>query len=70
MEFKKAGIDDNALQFVETNQIDVAELLFPNINHAIDNFIGLVKSEAEKFVVLGEFSSFDIIFFLTEILKS
>lgn len=62
VEFRKAGVNDNAIQFVETDNIDVAEFLFPNINHGTNNFIGLVKNEAEKFLAFGEFSSFDVVF--------
>ncbi|XP_047316959.1 protein disulfide isomerase-like 1-6 [Impatiens glandulifera] len=47
-EFVKAAAAENEIQFIETSNLDVANILFPDVK--IDNlFIGLVKNEAEKF---------------------
>ncbi|XP_008795059.2 protein disulfide isomerase-like 1-5 [Phoenix dactylifera] len=47
-EFVKAATTDNEIQFVETNDISVAKVLFPDIKPK-KNFLGLVKSEPERF---------------------
>ncbi|KAL1829219.1 hypothetical protein ACET3Z_007631 [Daucus carota] len=47
-EFVKAAISDNEIQFAETSSIEVARILFPDIK-ASNHFLGLVKSEPEKF---------------------
>jgi protein disulfide-isomerase A1 len=47
-EFVKAASLDNEIQFVETSSIDVAKLLFPNLK-TNNVFVGLVKTEAEKY---------------------
>ncbi|XP_042436795.1 protein disulfide isomerase-like 1-5 isoform X2 [Zingiber officinale] len=47
-EFLKAAITDNEIQFVETIDSTIARLLFPDVE--LDKkFIGLVKSEPERF---------------------
>ncbi|KAF9615400.1 hypothetical protein IFM89_023061 [Coptis chinensis] len=48
-EFTKAAVADNEIQFAETSSTEIAEVLFPDRN-AKDIFLGLVKSEPEKYV--------------------
>lgn len=52
-EFVKAATADNEIQFVETNNIDVAVVLFPDARPK-NNFLGLVKSEPERYETFGE----------------
>ncbi|GJN00821.1 hypothetical protein PR202_ga18038 [Eleusine coracana subsp. coracana] len=52
-EFLKAAITDNEVQFVETNDRSVAKILFPGVTSE-ERFLGLVKSEPEKFEKFGE----------------
>lgn len=52
-EFVKAAVADNEIQFAETTHPEVAELLFPNIEIK-SPFLGLVKSEAENYVVFED----------------
>jgi protein disulfide-isomerase A1 len=52
-EFVKAASLDNEIQFVETSSIDVAKLLFPNLK-TNNVFVGLVKTEAEKYTSYGK----------------
>ncbi|XBI35710.1 hypothetical protein VPH35_121365 [Triticum aestivum] len=47
-EFMKAATAENEVQFVETNDRNVAKILFPGIASE-EQFLGLVKSEPEKF---------------------
>ncbi|KAG8093886.1 hypothetical protein GUJ93_ZPchr0012g19614 [Zizania palustris] len=47
-EFLKAATAGNEVQFVETNDRNVASILFPGIASE-EQFLGLVKSEPEKF---------------------
>lgn len=47
-EFGKAATSDNDIQFAETSSSEVVRILFPDIK-ATNNFLGLVKSEPEKF---------------------
>ncbi|XP_072958839.1 protein disulfide isomerase-like 1-5 [Typha angustifolia] len=47
-EFVKAAVTDNEIQFVETNDKSIAVVLFPNIETE-NKFVGLVKSEPERF---------------------
>lgn len=47
-EFVKAATTENEVQFVETNDRNVAKILFPGIASE-EQFLGLVKSESEKF---------------------
>nr|VDD01116.1 unnamed protein product [Brassica oleracea] len=49
-EFVKAAKSDNEIQFVETSDNDVAKLLFPHLK-TNTVFIGLVKTEAERYTV-------------------
>lgn len=46
--FVKAATAENEVQFVETNDRNVAKILFPGIVSE-EQFLGLVKSEPEKF---------------------
>ncbi|KAL3610632.1 hypothetical protein D5086_001652 [Populus alba] len=77
-EFIKAATIDNEIQFVEVSSSAVAKILFPNIN-ARDNFIGIVKSEPEKYTAYGgifekdtilqflEYNKFPLVTILTEL---
>ncbi|KFK38962.1 hypothetical protein AALP_AA3G182600 [Arabis alpina] len=47
-EFVKAATLDDEIQFVETSSSDVAKLLFPNLK-TNNVFVGMVKSEAERY---------------------
>lgn len=47
-EFVKAAINDNEIQFVETNDVKVAKVLYPNLGSS-KPFIGIVKSEPERY---------------------
>ncbi|WOL02174.1 protein disulfide isomerase-like 1-5 [Canna indica] len=47
-EFVKAAITDNEVQFAETVDINIARLLFPDVGIE-KKFLGLVKSEPERF---------------------
>lgn len=47
-EFVKAATTDDEIQFVETNDITIAKILFPEIEPK-RKFLGLVKSEPERF---------------------
>ncbi|KAJ4882111.1 Protein disulfide isomerase-like 1-5 [Raphanus sativus] len=49
-EFVKAAKSDNEIQFVETSDRDVAKLLFPELKTS-KVFIGLVKTEAERWTL-------------------
>lgn len=77
-EFIKAATTDNEIQFVEVSSSSVAKILFPNIN-ATDHFIGIVKSEPEKYIAYGgifekdtilqflEYNKFPLVTILTEL---
>ncbi|XP_059456898.1 protein disulfide isomerase-like 1-6 [Corylus avellana] len=47
-EFVKAAISDNGIQFIEVSDTDVAKVLVPAIKDT-NNFIGIVKSEPERY---------------------
>ncbi|CAN0858613.1 Protein disulfide isomerase-like 1-6 [Linum grandiflorum] len=54
-EFMKTAVSDNEIQFVEVGDDVVAKVLFPDIK-STGNFIGLVKSEPEKYTAYeGDF---------------
>jgi hypothetical protein len=53
-EFVKAATSENEVQFVETNDRNVAKILFPGIASE-EQFLGLVKSEPEKFEKFSKF---------------
>ncbi|CAI0474669.1 unnamed protein product [Linum tenue] len=62
--FVKAAISDNGIQFVEVGDHGVAKVLFPDIK-LTSNFVGLVKSEAERFTTYeGVFEMDKILEFL------
>lgn len=46
-EFIKAALSDNEIQFVEVNNVEVAKVLFPDVK--AKNFLGIVKSEPERY---------------------
>lgn len=50
----KAATKDDEVQFVETSDRSVAKILFPGITSE-EQFMGLVKSEPEKFEKFGEY---------------
>ncbi|GMI82074.1 PROTEIN DISULFIDE ISOMERASE 4, ARABIDOPSIS THALIANA PROTEIN DISULFIDE ISOMERASE 4, PDI-like 1-6 [Hibiscus trionum] len=61
--FVKAAMTDNEIQFAETNNIEVAKVLYPDIK-AI-NFLGIVKSEPERYTPYeGTFEMKNILQFL------
>ncbi|CAN8259157.1 unnamed protein product [Cochlearia groenlandica] len=63
-EFVKAASVDNEIQFVETSSRDVAKLLFPNLKPN-NVFVGMVKSEAERYTVYdGPYQAEKILEFL------
>uniref|UniRef100_A0A0E0L894 protein disulfide-isomerase n=1 Tax=Oryza punctata TaxID=4537 RepID=A0A0E0L894_ORYPU len=63
-EFVKAATSENEVQFVETNDRNVAKILFPGIASE-EQFLGLVKSEPEKFEKFnGAFEEKEIIQFV------
>ncbi|GAB2228106.1 hypothetical protein Drorol1_Dr00009936 [Drosera rotundifolia] len=63
-EFIKAAVADNEIQFAETNFIEIAELLFATIKPT-DPFLGLVKSEPERYTTFDSpFESNEILQFL------
>ncbi|GAB4842231.1 protein disulfide isomerase-like [Ancistrocladus abbreviatus] len=63
-EFVKAAIYDNEIQFVETNSMEIAQLLFPDIKPT-NLFLGLVKSEPERYIIFdGSFEMDSILQFL------
>ena len=53
VEFVKAATTDNEIQFVETNDINIAKVLFPEVGTE-KKFIGLVKSEPERYEKFGK----------------
>jgi hypothetical protein len=53
-EFVKAATAENEVQFVETTDRNVAKVLFPGIASE-EQFLGLVKSEPEKFEKFGKY---------------
>ncbi|XVF74579.1 hypothetical protein PTKIN_Ptkin13bG0121000 [Pterospermum kingtungense] len=62
--FIKAATADNEIQFVETNSIEVAKALYPNIK-ASNLFLGIVKSEPERYTPYeGNFDMKSILQFL------
>lgn len=52
-EFIRAASSDNEIQFVETISVEVAKHLFPDMKSSYP-FIGLVKSEPERFTTFEE----------------
>lgn len=52
-EFVKAATSDNEIQFVETNNVEVAKVLYPDLK-AANHFLGFVKSEPERYTEYGE----------------
>lgn len=51
-EFVKAATSDNEIQFVEVSDPGVAKVLYPDRKST--NFIGIVKSEPEKYTAYGK----------------
>ncbi|PIA64984.1 hypothetical protein AQUCO_00100450v1 [Aquilegia coerulea] len=52
-EFTKAAVADNEIQFAETSKTEVAKVLFPD-NENKKPFVGLVKSEPEKYLAFED----------------
>ena len=50
----KTATTDDEVQFVETSDRSVAKILFPGITSE-EQFVGLVKSEPEKFEKFGKY---------------
>ncbi|XP_060205767.1 protein disulfide isomerase-like 1-6 [Lycium barbarum] len=64
--FRKAAEMDNEIQFVETSNAEIAKHLFPDFKSA-SLFLGLVKSEPEKYTEYeGTFSTDGILQFLDD----
>lgn len=55
--FTKAAEMDNEIQFVETNNAETAKHLYPDFKPT-SLFLGLVKSEPEKYTEYGRFPIF------------
>ncbi|KAK4361895.1 hypothetical protein RND71_017136 [Anisodus tanguticus] len=65
-EFTKAAEMDNEIQFVETSNAEIAKHLFPNFKQT-NLFLGLVKSEPEKYAEYeGTFTTDGILQFLND----
>ncbi|XP_009338035.2 protein disulfide isomerase-like 1-6 [Pyrus x bretschneideri] len=63
-EFVKAAAADSAIQFVEVSNIEVANVLFPNVKPT-NVFLGIVKSEPERYTAYeGTFRVDEILQFL------
>lgn len=52
-EFVKAATANNEIQFVETSNVEVASVLFPDIGTR-NRFLGLVKSDPEKYEIFED----------------
>ncbi|XP_074312541.1 protein disulfide isomerase-like 1-6 [Silene latifolia] len=52
-EFVNAAVEDNEIQFVETNSYEAANHIFPDVKLS-KPFIGLIKSEPEKYTSFEE----------------
>ncbi|ERM98588.1 protein disulfide isomerase-like 1-6 [Amborella trichopoda] len=52
-DFVKAAIADNEIQFVETSNVKVAEVLYPDMGSR-NHFLGFVKGEPEKYVAFED----------------
>ncbi|CAL0322041.1 unnamed protein product [Lupinus luteus] len=61
-EFVRAAKSDNETQFVEVSKFEVAQVLYPDIK-ITDRFLGLVKSEPERY------TAYDRAFITNEILE-
>lgn len=48
-----AAKSDNETQFVEVSKVELARVLYPGIRPT-DNFLGIVKSEPERYTAYGE----------------
>jgi hypothetical protein len=55
--FAKAASSNNETQFVGTDNFEIAKLLCPQIS-SNKNFVGLVKSENDKFEKFGKYIIF------------
>ncbi|CAG7867962.1 unnamed protein product [Brassica rapa] len=65
-EFVKAAKSDDEIQFVETSDSEVAKLLFPEFKTS-DVFIGMVKTEAERYTsYAGSYKMENILEFLSK----
>lgn len=53
-EFVNAAKSDNETQFVEVSKVELARVLYPDIKPT-DRFLGIVKSEPERYTAYGEF---------------
>lgn len=52
----KAAKSDDEIQFVETSDSEVAKLLFPELKTS-NVFIGMVKTEAERYTAYGKLAA-------------
>lgn len=55
--FTKAASSNNETQFVATDNFEIAKLLYPHIS-SNKNFVGLVKTEDDKFETFGKYFIF------------
>ncbi|KAF7843353.1 protein disulfide isomerase-like 1-6 [Senna tora] len=63
-EFVNAAKSDNEIQFVEVNKAELAQVLFPDLR-STDRFLGIVKSEPERYTAYdGTFTADKILEFL------
>lgn len=53
-EFVSAAKSDNETQFVEVSKVELAQVLYPDTKPT-DNFLGIVKSEPERYTAYGEY---------------
>ena len=51
----KAATTDNEIQFVETCNPEIANILFPDVKSS-KPFLGIVKSEPERYTSYGKLS--------------
>ncbi|KAH1219411.1 Protein disulfide isomerase-like 1-6 [Glycine max] len=63
-EFVSAAKSDNEIQFVETSQVELAQVLYPDIKPT-DRFLGIVKSEPERYSAY-DYNKFPLVTKLTE----
>ncbi|GAU10998.1 hypothetical protein TSUD_112920 [Trifolium subterraneum] len=64
-EFVSAAKSDNETQFVEVSKVELAQVLYPDIK-STDNFLGVVKSEPERYTAYdGAFTLDKILEFLS-----
>lgn len=53
-EFLEAATTDNEIQFVETSNLHSYNILFPEVKSSNHPFLGIVKSEPERYTSYGK----------------